>query len=193
MFGVLVALLAGAAFGAVAVLTGAIPSPLARNFTTADPNAGQTTPPPPCPPEGTLPVAYQSIQVTVLNATRRGGLATETAGALADRGFTILTTGNSPSAVSGVARISFGAAGVGAAYTLAAQLEGATLVLDERADGTVDLAVGPGYAALLDPSTITLDPTVTLTGVPGCVPLADAVAVPAPSPAAPAPAPAPAG
>ena len=184
LFGVLIAGLAIVALGAFAVFTDAIPSPFARGFTTAAPIAGPDSPPPPCPPDGTLPVAYQDIQVTVLNATRRGGLATETATSLAGRGFTVLSTGNSAAAMTGVARISFGATGIGAAYTLAAQLEGATLVFDSRADATVDLVVGAEFAALLDPTTITLDPAVALTGVKGCVPLAEAVPVPVPAPAA---------
>ncbi|WP_407345408.1 LytR C-terminal domain-containing protein [Pengzhenrongella phosphoraccumulans] len=174
LFGVLIAALAVAALGAFAVFTDAIPAPFARDFTTASPEPGSVSAPAPCPPEGTLPVAYPSVSVNVLNATRRGGLATETANALATRGFTILSTGNATTSMTGVARIGFGAAGVGAAYTLAAQIEGATLVLDARADATVDLVVGTKFGALLDVSAITLDPAAPLTGSKGCVALADA-------------------
>ena len=186
----LIAGLAVVALGAFAVFTEAIPAPFARGFTSAAPTAGPLTAPPPCPAEGTLPVAYQSIPVNVLNATRRGGLATGAATALANRGFVILSTGNATTAVTGVARISFGAAGVGAAYTLAAQIEGATLVLDARADTSVDLALGSEFAKLLDLATIILDPAVPLVGAEGCVPLAEAemealpVVVPTEAPAA---------
>lgn len=188
MFGVLVAAMAVAALGSVAVFTGAISSPFPHDFTTAEPDPGPADAPPPCPPDGTLPAAYQSIQVTVLNAVGRAGLASETANTLAQRGFVIVTTGNSPSAVRGVARISFGPAGIAGAYTLAAQLEGATLVLDNRADATVDLALGAKFTTLLDPGAVILDPAVPLTGAPGCVPLADVVPAPAPAPAATTPA-----
>lgn len=191
MFGLLVAALSVAGLFAVAVFTGAVSAPFSRGFSTPEPDAGSATPIAPCPPDGTLPVPYGSIQVNVLNGTKRAGLATETAGALASRGFVVVSTGNSPGSVTGAARVNFGAAGVGAAYTLAAQVEGAVLVLDARTDGTVDLAVGTDFTALLDPSTITLDAAVALTGVPGCVPLADAVPAPAPVPdpvAEPAPA-----
>ncbi|RYV51700.1 LytR C-terminal domain-containing protein [Pengzhenrongella frigida] len=183
LFGVLITTLIVVALGAFAIFTDAIPAPFARGFTTAAPEAGALTEAPPCPPEGTLPVAYQDVQVNVLNATRRAGLATETANALTSRGFMVLTTGNSTTAPSGAAQINFGATGLGAAYTLAAQIEGATLVLDARVDATVDLIVGAEFAALLDPTTIVLDPAVALTGVEGCVPLADAVPAPAPVPA----------
>ncbi|MGV8966557.1 MAG: LytR C-terminal domain-containing protein [Cellulomonas sp.] len=174
LFGVLIAGLAVAALGAFAVFTDAIPAPFARGFTTASPDVGLTAAPPPCPPEGTLPVAYQSIPVNVLNATRRSGLATDTAAALATRGFTIQSTGNSTTSMTGVARIGFGAAGVGAAYTLAAQIDGATLVLDARTDSSVDLVIGAEFSTLLDPATITLDPAVALVGAATCVPLAEA-------------------
>ena len=184
LLGVLLAALAVAAGGSLAVFTGAIGSPFDRGFRTAGPDPRTTNPPEPCPPEGTLPVAYQNIQVNVLNATQRAGLATDTASSLAGRGFMILSTGNSTEAAIEVARIGFGAPGIGAAYTLAAQLEGSDLVLDARTDATVDLAVGAGYTALLDPTAITLDSNVALKGAAGCVPLADAVPGPAPVPAA---------
>lgn len=183
LFGVLITTLIVVALGAFAIFTDAIPAPFARDFTTAAPEAGQLTAAPPCPPEGTLPVAYQDVQVNVLNATRRAGLATETANALTARGFLVLTTGNSTTAPSGAAQINFGTTGLGAAYTLAAQIEGATLVFDQRVDATVDLIVGAEFAVLLDPTTILLDPAVALAGVDGCVPLADAVPAPAPVPA----------
>jgi hypothetical protein len=184
VFGLLVAALALAGLGSVAVFTGTISSPFSRGFSTAKPDPATARPP--CPPAGTLPVAYQNVQVTVLNASKRPGLATETASALASRGFVILKTGNSPAAVRGVARIGFGPAGVAAAYTLAAQIDGALLALDARADATVDLLVGTTFSALLDPGAVTLDPAVPLRGPARCVPLADAP--PAAAPAAPAPA-----
>ncbi|WNB85820.1 LytR C-terminal domain-containing protein [Cellulomonas sp. ATA003] len=110
------------------------------------------------PPEGTLPVAYGEVQVRVLNATDRRGLAGQTADALTARGFAVAAVGNATSSVVGPARISFGAPGVGAAYTLAAHLEGARLTLDERTDATVDLALGSEFVGLLDPGLIPLDP-----------------------------------
>lgn len=186
VFGLLLAGLSVGALGSVAVFTGGIESPFSRPFTTRAPAATERPDPPPCPPEGTLPVPYGSVQVTVLNATTRAGLAGRTAEALTARGFVVLGTGNSPSAVPGVARISFGAAGVGAAYTLAAHLETVRLVLDSRADATLDLAVGDEFVSLLDPAAVTLDPAAPLAGQDGCIPLEEAQAAirPAPSPSA---------
>jgi hypothetical protein len=176
VFGILIAALAVAGLGAVAVWTGGIEGPFSRPFTTKAATPVASAVPPPCPPDGTLPVAYGQVQVQVLNATDRAGLAADTAAALTARGFTILGTGNSPSPVVGVARISFGAAGVPAAYTLAAHMQGASLVLDNRQDPSVDLAVGSDWVSLLDPGVIALDPNAPLVGQPGCLPLEQAQA-----------------
>ena len=188
VFGLLIAALAVTALGSIAAFTGGMDSPFSRPFTTRAPDAGEAPDPAPCPPDGTLPVAYGNIQVTVLNATQRAGLAGQTAQALTARGFVVLGTGNSPSPVPGVARISFGTGGIGAAYTLAAHLEGARLVLDARADATVDLAVGNEFAALLDPTVVVLDPAAPLVGQEGCVPLAELLADTAPAATTPPPA-----
>ena len=187
VFGLLIAALCVGALGAVAIYTGGIDAPFSRPFTTRAPETTAAPGPPPCPPDGTLPVAYDQIQVTVLNATPRPGLAGQTAEALTARGFAVLNTGNSPSAVPGPARISFGPAGVAAAYTLAAHLDGARLLLDSRADATVDLALGDEFVALLDPAAIALDPAAPLVGQEGCVPLDLAEAGTEPPATAPAP------
>jgi hypothetical protein len=187
VFGLLIAALAVAGLGAVAVFTGGIEGPCSRPFTTKAPDPAAAVVPPPCPPDGTLPVAYGQVQVQVLNATDRAGLAADTAAALVARGFSVVGTGNSPSPVVGTARISFGAAGVPAAYTLAAHVQGANLVLDNRQDATVDLAVGSEWVSLLDPGAIVLDPNAPLVGQPGCLPLEQAqAAAAAPAGAAPA-------
>jgi hypothetical protein len=176
VFGVLIAAMAVAGLGAVAIFTGGIEGPFSRPFTTKAPDAAPSAVPPPCPPDGTLPVAYGQVQVQVLNATDRAGLAGDTAAALTARGFTVLGTGNSPSPVFGAARISFGAAGVPAAYTLSAHVGGAVLVLDNRPDATVDLAVGPDWVSLQDPAAVVLDPNAPLVGQAGCLPLEQAQA-----------------
>jgi hypothetical protein len=183
VFGVLVAALIVAGLGGVAIFTGGIDGPFSRPFTTKDPTPVASAVPPPCPPDGTLPVAYGQVQVRVLNATDRVGLAADTATALTTRGFGIVGTGNSPSPVVGTARLSFGAAGVPAAYTLAAHVPGATLVLDNRQDATVDLAVGSEWVSLVDPSGVVLDPNAPLVGQAGCLPLDQAQAAAAAPPA----------
>ena len=70
----------------------------------------------------------------------------------------------------GTARIIFGVPGVAQAYTLAAHIDGAVLVLDPRADATVDLALGAEFAELNPADTVLLDPDVPLVSPPGCTP-----------------------
>lgn len=188
VFGSLVAMLAVVGLGSAAVYTGVMSAPfLDREFSSPPPEeTGAALPPAPCPAEGTLPLPYGSVQVTVLNASGRTGLAGATATGLTTRGFVVLTTGNYPTSLSGTAQITFGEAGIAAAYTLAAQLDRPVLVLDTRVDATVDLVLGDTYADLLDPAAVVLDPAAPLVGVTGCVPLeeARASAVPGPTPSA---------
>ncbi|HMO10035.1 MAG TPA: LytR C-terminal domain-containing protein, partial [Actinotalea sp.] len=162
-----------AGLGAAAVYSGSIEAPfLAREF-GSPPTAtatGPTLPPPPCPPGGTLPVAYGAVTVNVLNASDVVGLARRTGDDLVARGFVVGSLGNYPTTVTQSVELYFGEAGIAAAYTLASQVSGARLVLDTRADESVDLVV--------------LDPGAELVGVQGCVSLDQArvSAVPGPTP-----------
>ncbi|MFI2753716.1 LytR C-terminal domain-containing protein [Cellulomonas sp. P22] len=182
IFGLLLAGLAVAGIGSAAVFSGAVEVPfLAREFSTAtptiDPDAIY-----PCPPEGALPVAYDQVQVNVYNASNVGGLATRTGTELAARGFAVIATGNSAQGKNGGgARVSFGTAGVAAAYTLAAHLKDPVLKLDDRQDASVDLVVGQRFNDLLPMDQVTLDPAVVLVGAPSCTPLADVTPVAAPT------------
>ncbi|WP_149205065.1 LytR C-terminal domain-containing protein [Actinotalea subterranea] len=188
VFGSLVAALAVAALASAAVYTGALSVPfLERDFTSPSPEpTGPNLPDPPCPPEGTLPVAANAIQVSVFNGAGRSGLAAETSTALAGRGFVVLAADNYPARITTTAQITFGEAGIAAGYTMAAYVDGATLVMDKRADATVDLVVGEAFTGLTDPAAVALDPATALTGVEGCVPLETARenALPAATPTA---------
>jgi len=187
VFGSLVAVLAVVGLGSAAVYTGVMKVPfLDREFSSPPPaDTGPAALPAPCPPDGTLPMPYNAVQVNVLNGSGRTGLAGQTATGLTARGFIVLTTGNYPTSLSGNAQISFGEPGLAAAYTLAAQFDQPQLVLDTRVDATVDLVLGDTYADLLDPTGVLLDPAAPLVGVTGCVSLDEArlSAVPGPTPA----------
>jgi hypothetical protein len=177
---VLLAGLALAGLGAAAVYTGTLGVPfLARGFSTPAPEAGTTAVP--CPPEGAAPVPYAQVTVNVFNGTGVPGLAAQTAAALTERGFVVGTTANSPANVTGTARLTFGAAGVAAAYTLAAQLDKPVLVLDPRADATVDMTVGTGYVGLVSADLIALDPAVPFAAPAGCVPISQITLAPVPA------------
>ncbi|MEP7764698.1 LytR C-terminal domain-containing protein [Sanguibacter sp. 25GB23B1] len=167
IFGVLIASLAVTGLAAVAVYTGTIDPPFDRGFSSKDVIQDEVLAQP-CLPEGTFPVAYNSISVNVLNATDQGGLASTTSASLAERGFTVATTGNTKVVVEGI-RISFGSASLGAAYTLAAQFEGADLYYDAREDASVDVILGSSFEGLKAPEAVQLDPTIPMVSREGCV------------------------
>lgn len=193
VFGVLLAGLGVSALGAAAVYTGNLELPfLSRGFSTPEPT-GIAAADSPCPPEGATPVPYGQVTANVYNATNRVGLAGDTADALRSRGFAVATENNAKAAgytsgYSGTAQIQFGTAGVAAAYTLAAQFDSPKLVLDARADATVDIVVGTSYNALLAAADVQLQPDQPIPAPEGCIALDRVTAVPQPVPtAAPAP------
>ena len=176
IFGGLVAGLALTFLGATAVYTGAMDADfLARDFTTPTPDFDPSVQPAPCPPEGAISVAYASVQINVLNATTRSGLAGMTAETLTERGFTVLRSGNYDGSVPGTARIHFGEAGLAAAYTLAATIPDAVLVLDQREDESVDLLLGDKWDTLIPREEVALGFQAPLVGSPSCVPLEQAL------------------
>jgi len=181
IFGVLLAALALAGLGAAAIFTGSLNLPVfARDFATApSPTASQD--PYPCPPAGALPVAANQITVKVFNATTRVGLAGATGAALSERGFVVASAENATATYDGTARIIFGVGGVAQAYTLAAHIDGAVLVLDPRADASLDLALGAEFAELNPIDTVVLDPAAPLVAPAGCTPFDEVVAPVAPA------------
>lgn len=174
VYGALVAGMAVAALGATAVYTGVVDAPFSRELTTLAPDTPDVLAAP-CPPEGTLPTYYSNANVRVLNGTGRAGLAGQTAGDLAARGFTVIDTGNNPSRSVAVAEVRFGQLGLPAAYTVAAQVEGAYLLIDTREDDSVDLVLGEAFDALREPGEVPLAPGEPVTGPEGCVPLDEAL------------------
>src|SRR5690606_11589111 len=181
IFGGVLAGLAAVGLGAAAVWTGSMDAPFARGFTTASASPSPTTAAVPCVPADTLPVAYDSITVEILNATSRQGLAGSVADLLGQRGFEIDGTDNYPTRLRGTARVAFGAQGIAAAYTLAAHVPEVTLVYDTRTDDSIDLAVGSAFNELVPLDAVPLADDEPLKGVPGCVPLSQADPVPAPT------------
>jgi hypothetical protein len=194
VFGVLIGGLAVAAFGAAAVYTGSWSPPLlARDFSSPEPT-GLAAEDSPCPPEGATPVPYGQVTLNVANGTNRIGLAGDTAAALAARGFVIGQQANATDmgyqGYPGSALIQFGTQGVAAAYTVAAQFDTPKLVLDTRADATVDVVVGSSYSALVAAADVVLVADQPFAVPEGCIALdqVTAVAQPTPPPATEAPA-----
>jgi hypothetical protein len=135
---------------------------------------------PPCPPPEIQP---GQVSLNVYNATGRSGLARLVADGMAQRGFVLATISNDPLAkdVPVAAEIRHGPAGVGQAQLVATQVPGAVLVVDQRPDPSVDVAVGEAFTEL------TPLPTPGPDGQPVAPPLNCTPPTPAPAaPAAPA-------
>lgn len=180
VFGALIATLAVVALVSSAIYTGTLEAPFARGFSTEAPQISSDAPAP-CPPDGALPVAYANVQLNVLNGTKTAGLAGTSSAELTTRGFTVLSTGNYAKPVPQTARIMFGATGLAAAYTVAAQFDKPLLVLDTREDATVDVAVGALYVSLVATDKVALAPDVPLTPYAGCVAIGKITPVPGPT------------
>src|SRR6478736_1217547 len=177
VFGVLLGGLAVAAFGAAAVYTGNVSLPfLSRDFSSPEPT-GLAAVNSPCPPEGATPVPYGQVTVNVLNGTNRVGLAGDTASALASRGFVVGQQLNA-------SQMGY------TTYTGTAQFDTPQLVLDTRADATVDVVVGSTYNALVAAADVVLVADQPFAVPEGCIALdqVSPVAQATPPPATEAPA-----
>jgi len=149
---------------------------------TAEPTAA-------CPTPTAAPVDAASVQVSVLNATTRTGLAGGVAGELGARGLVVGAVANAAEGtqVPGAAVIRYGPEGERAAQGLASIAPGAELARDDqRAGPAVDLVLGEGWTGLL-PADVPL--TAAAAPDPAAVPAGCAPTAPAPTtpPAAPAP------
>ena len=126
---------------------------LAWQTTRDDEPTVRARPPKTCPTSTPLPtvVAPAKIKVNVYNATDQRGLATEVAGQLGRRGFTVGKVDNDPleRTVTGIAEVRHSETGDGAARTVAAQVGTVVSVPDQRANGSVDLVLGAEFDHLL--------------------------------------------
>lgn len=178
VFGLLIATLALAGVGALAILSGAVSAPFDRPIASPSSTDTALLTSAACLPKNTRPVAYSKVTVNVYNASDRSGIARATADALAQRGFAVHTVGNSTVDVA-APRIVYGAKGLAQAYTLAAHVPDARLVLDTRKDAGVDLVLGTAYTSLTPVKEVGLSPKKAMASVGGCVALKDVKAVPA--------------
>jgi len=98
--------------------------------------------------------AARQITVNVYNATPRHGLAASTADQLKQRGFTIGKVTNDPlkADLPGAAQIRGSAAAI--LRVVAAEVAGAQITRDARADSSVDLVLGAAFAALATPAQV---------------------------------------
>ncbi|AMY18905.1 MULTISPECIES: envelope integrity protein Cei [Nocardiaceae] len=118
------------------------------------------------------PLPLAATKVRVFNANGQGGQAAEIAADLNNYGYASapdVQVGNDPVYVDQnmqcIAQIRFGEAGVAAAGTVALVAPCAEFVRDDRADDTVDLALGTNFRAL-QPNTDAEEVVRTLAEVP---------------------------
>jgi hypothetical protein len=88
-----------------------------------------------------------AFTVRVLNSTGTAGLAQQVATNLRDKGFSVGEVGNDGSGrqVTGAGEVRHGPRGNDAAVYLRQYVKGVTDYPDTRADGTVDLVLGPDF------------------------------------------------
>jgi LytR cell envelope-related transcriptional attenuator len=99
-----------------------------------------------------MPAKLSDTKVRVLNASGRGGQAADVAGALKDLGFAQPTAANDPiyanARLTCQGQIRFGTAGQATAAAVWLVAPCTELFHDNRADDSVDLALGTGFTAL---------------------------------------------
>jgi hypothetical protein len=140
----------GATFGAIRLLKG---------DGSANPSASGTTPLP-CVSATVTPGAAlpkpATVTANVYNATDRAGLARTTATTLKTRGFGIGSVANDPSgkSLSTIAEIRYGTRGKDNALLMRYYVVGATLVLDQRTDATIDVVLGAKFKGIPDQKVI---------------------------------------
>ncbi|MDR2722856.1 MAG: LytR C-terminal domain-containing protein [Cellulomonadaceae bacterium] len=184
LFSILIVLLVVATIFAVAIYTGAIEAPFDRAFTASE----EETVIPPCLPgidgsdDGPPPLPYDQVNINIFNGSGHSGVAAANRSVLTQRGFTVGEIGDF-TAVIPFSELRFGANGIVAAYTLAAQFPEMRLRLDTREDATVDLIVGERYTRPLDEEDVPLASNEPLHNLPNCQPAESLTPVPAPVPA----------
>jgi hypothetical protein len=98
------------------------------------------------------PAKLADTKVRVLNASGRGGQAADVAGAMKDLGFAQPTAANDPlyagARLTCQSQIRFGTAGQAAAAAVWLVAPCSELFNDNRADDSVDLAIGTEFSAL---------------------------------------------
>jgi ABC-type uncharacterized transport system permease subunit len=139
--------------------------------------------PPVTPASAVALPAAKTITVNVYNATTRAGLARSTSVLLVQRGFQIKSVANDPknASVAGSAEVRYGPKGALAAKVVAAQVMGAALVPDQRADATVDFVLGQGFTALATPAQVAANLKPKPVAVPSGCPTAASTTKASPS------------
>lgn len=144
----------------------------------ASPSGGPASPavPLPCATSTVIPAEVlpkpTKVRINVFNATKRKGLAAETALALKLAGFKIVAVQNVPDGrrIDGFAEIRHGPKGVKQAQLLHFYLPDGILVEDTRNDKTVDVVLGKEFSIIVGEAEVAASmasPSPSTSG-PGC-------------------------
>lgn len=144
----------------------------------ASPSGGPGSPavPLPCATSTVIPAEVlpkpTKVRINVFNATKRKGLAAETALALKLAGFKILAVQNVPDGrrIDGFAEIRHGPKGIKQAQLLHFYLPDGILVEDTRNDKTVDVVLGKEFSIIVSEAEVAASmasPSPATSG-PGC-------------------------
>jgi hypothetical protein len=122
----------------------------------SDANGGATSCPTHAPPAATLPAAG-NVTVTVLNATKRNGIASRARNRLVADGFNVPQAAANDRHgvhVRGVAEIRYGPKGKAGARLLRYYFPGAKLVLRQTKTATVVVSLGDKYRGVASASAV---------------------------------------
>jgi hypothetical protein len=100
------------------------------------------------------PLKTSDVRVTVVNSTRKEGLARATGRQLAARGFTVVSTGNvggaknAPASAAPKTYVNYGAAGLAGAELVVANLMQGHPTQNSRNDSDVEVVIGADFKGL---------------------------------------------
>lgn len=170
LIAVAVLVVVGVGYGAVSLFRGGGDSTASDVTPSASPTACQTT----MVPASELLPAAADVKVNVFNATKKSGLASDTAKELSARDFVVMKVANDPAdkRIKGIAEIRYGPKGQLAAELLLLHVPGAEMVEDDRTGKKIDLALGEGYEALAPTQGVEaqLSELRPMASGPGCEP-----------------------
>lgn len=145
----LLGVIAAGAVGAWAIMNGVIKVPTA---------IASKAPSSLCPSATFDYVPNETVQLNVLNATSRSGLAATVADQFTARGYKVASVGNSDTAYSGIGVVVSGVKGQAAAFNIQRNLAGTDYFQDNREDESVDVIITPGYEGLVEPQLVDQTP-----------------------------------
>lgn len=162
----------------IALITqgGKLPTPQIAAPASAGPSGAASVAPLPCSTATVIPAEVlprpTKVKINVFNATKRKGLAAETALAFKQAGFKILEVANVPDGrrINGFAEVRHGPRGLKQANLVHFYVPDAVMVEDTRNDKTVDVVLGKEFSIIASEAEVaaTMASPSPSTSGPGC-------------------------